>query len=68
MKDRGLARDLYWQLLRLWKALAGNNLLANVKFAMELQGHLGGFPRADGAQLRGATDGDPGCAAELEII
>ena len=44
--DHAAALDLHKRLLRLWNALAGDNLPANVKFAMELQGRRGGFPRA----------------------
>jgi 4-hydroxy-tetrahydrodipicolinate synthase len=44
--DRATALDLHKRLLRLWNALAGDNLPANVKYAMELQGRRGGFPRA----------------------
>jgi 4-hydroxy-tetrahydrodipicolinate synthase len=44
--DYATALDLHRKLLRLWNAIAGDNLPANVKFAMELQGRRGGFPRA----------------------
>ena len=42
------ARALEWhkKLLRLWNAIDGANLPANVKTAMELQGRSGGRPRA----------------------
>jgi 4-hydroxy-tetrahydrodipicolinate synthase len=44
--DHVAALDLHKRLLRLWNALVGDNLPANVKFAMELQGRRGGLPRA----------------------
>jgi 4-hydroxy-tetrahydrodipicolinate synthase len=44
--DHAAALDLHRKLLRLWNALVGDNLPANVKCAMELQGRRGGFPRA----------------------
>ena len=44
--DHASALDLHKKLLRLWNAIVGDNLPANVKFAMELQGRRGGFPRA----------------------
>ena len=44
--DHAAALDLHRKLLRLWNAIVGDNLPANVKFAMELQGRRGGFPRA----------------------
>lgn len=39
------ARSLHQRLLRLWMVLAGSNLPARVKAAMELQGRKAGFPR-----------------------
>ena len=44
--DHATSLDLHRRLLRLWNALAGDNLPANVKYAMELQGRRGGLPRA----------------------
>jgi len=44
--DLGRAQDLHVRLLRLWNALAADNLPANVKTALELQGCPGGLPRA----------------------
>jgi 4-hydroxy-tetrahydrodipicolinate synthase len=44
--DHAAALDLHRRLLKLWNALSGDNLPANVKFAMRLQGRDGGFPRA----------------------
>jgi 4-hydroxy-tetrahydrodipicolinate synthase len=44
--DHAAALDLHKRLLRLWNVLVGDNLPANVKYAMELQGRRGGFPRA----------------------
>jgi len=44
--DHGRAHDLHVRLLRLWNALAADNLPANVKTALELQGCPGGLPRA----------------------
>ena len=40
------ALELHERLLRIWHALAGPNLPANVKHAMELQGRPAGLPRA----------------------
>lgn len=44
--DHAAALDLHKRLLRLWNALLGDNLPANVKYAMSLQGRAGGCPRA----------------------
>jgi len=44
--DHAASLDLHKRLLQLWNALVGDNLPANVKFAMELQGRRGGLPRA----------------------
>jgi 4-hydroxy-tetrahydrodipicolinate synthase len=44
--DHAASLDLHKRLLHLWNALFGDNLPANVKFAMELQSRRGGFPRA----------------------
>ena len=43
--DHEQARCLHEQLLPIWNALAADNLPANVKYAMELQGRIGGAPR-----------------------
>ena len=40
------ARQLHAKLLGLWNAISADNLPANVKTAMKLQGRDGGFPRA----------------------
>jgi 4-hydroxy-tetrahydrodipicolinate synthase len=40
------ALELHTQLLRIWNAIWGDNLPANVKYAMELQGRSAGQPRA----------------------
>lgn len=40
------ARALHGSLLRIWDAIHADNLPANVKCAMEMQGRQGGFPRA----------------------
>jgi len=45
-EDHSRARELHASLLRIWNAIAGDNLPANVKHAMELQGRHGGFPRS----------------------
>ena len=45
-EDHGTARRLHAALLRLWNALAGDNLPANVKQALDLQGCPGLHPRA----------------------
>jgi 4-hydroxy-tetrahydrodipicolinate synthase len=44
--DHGRALDLHRKLLPLWNALMDDNLPANVKTAMDLQGRAGGRPRA----------------------
>jgi 4-hydroxy-tetrahydrodipicolinate synthase len=43
--DHVAALDLHTQLLRIWNAISGDNLPANVKCAMELQGRPAGRPR-----------------------
>jgi 4-hydroxy-tetrahydrodipicolinate synthase len=40
------ALELHAKLLRVWNAIAGDNLPANVKYAMELQGRVAGLPRS----------------------
>jgi len=40
------ALDLHARLLRIWNAITGDNLPANVKYAMELQGRAAGLPRS----------------------
>jgi 4-hydroxy-tetrahydrodipicolinate synthase len=40
------ALDLHTGLLRIWNAISGDNLPANVKCAMELQGRAAGRPRS----------------------
>ena len=44
--DHGEALRLHGKLLPIWNAIAGDNLPANVKYAMELQGRLAGLPRS----------------------
>ena len=44
--DRTRALELHKKLLRLWNAIEGDNLPANVKTALRLQGRRGGLPRA----------------------
>ena len=44
--DHVTALDLHVKLLRIWNAIAGDNLPANVKTAMALQGRPAGLPRA----------------------
>jgi 4-hydroxy-tetrahydrodipicolinate synthase len=44
--DHGRALDLHGRLLRLWNAMAGDNLPACVKAAQSLQGCPAGRPRA----------------------
>jgi 4-hydroxy-tetrahydrodipicolinate synthase len=44
--DHARALDLHVKLLRIWNAMAGDNLPANVKCAMELQNRPGGIPRS----------------------
>ena len=43
--DHVEALKLHRKLLRVWNALAGDNLPANVKFCQELQGRPAGLPR-----------------------
>ena len=45
-RDHAVALDLHGKLLRVWNAIAGDNLPANVKHAMMLQGREAGLPRA----------------------
>lgn len=44
--DHIQALDLHARLLKIWNALAGDNLPANVKYAMALQGRAAGVPRS----------------------
>ena len=44
--DHARARVLHTMLLGVWNAIFADNLPANVKTAMKLQGRDGGFPRA----------------------
>jgi 4-hydroxy-tetrahydrodipicolinate synthase len=44
--DHATALRLHARLLRIWNVLAGDNLPANVKTALTLQGREGGWPRA----------------------
>ena len=44
--DHATALDLHGKLLRIWNAIAGDNLPANVKCAIALQGRDAGLPRA----------------------
>ena len=44
--DQATALELHTKLLAIWNAIQGDNLPANVKFAMELQGRPAGQPRA----------------------
>jgi dihydrodipicolinate synthase/N-acetylneuraminate lyase len=44
--DHVAGLDLHAKLLRVWNAIAGDNLPANVKCAIELQGRVAGLPRA----------------------
>ncbi len=43
--DHQTARTLHEKLLPIWNAIAADNLPANVKYAMELQGRPAGEPR-----------------------
>lgn len=45
-RDYATALDLHNRLLGVWNAIQGDNLPANVKYAMELQGRPAGYPRA----------------------
>ncbi|MBM3459760.1 MAG: dihydrodipicolinate synthase family protein, partial [Armatimonadetes bacterium] len=44
--DQATALDLHKKLLPLWNAIFADNLPANVKYALELQGRPAGLPRA----------------------
>jgi 4-hydroxy-tetrahydrodipicolinate synthase len=63
--DHGKALELHAKLLPVWNAIVGDNLPANVKFAMEIQGREAGKPRApmppsseeQQASIRQAIDG-----------
>lgn len=44
--DHTRALDLHTGLLRIWNTISGDNLPANVKCAMELQGRAAGRPRS----------------------
>ncbi len=44
--DHDRARALHVMLLRVWNAIFSDNLPANVRTAMKIQGRDGGFPRA----------------------
>ena len=44
--DHPVALDLHHKLLRIWNAIVGDNLPANVKTALELQGRPAGWPRS----------------------
>ena len=44
--DHATALDCHQRLLRIWNAIQGDNLPANVKAAMELQGRPAGYPRS----------------------
>jgi len=39
------ARELHEKLLHIWNAIFTDNLPANVKYCMELQGRRAGLPR-----------------------
>ena len=43
--EHAQALDLHRRLLRIWNALQGDNLPANVKTALGLQGRPAGVPR-----------------------
>ena len=44
--NHALALELHLKALRIWNTIAGHNLPANVKCAMEFQGRPAGLPRA----------------------
>jgi 4-hydroxy-tetrahydrodipicolinate synthase len=44
--DHATALDLHGKILRVWNAIAGDKLPANVKCAIELQGRVAGLPRS----------------------
>jgi 4-hydroxy-tetrahydrodipicolinate synthase len=44
--DHATALDLHQKLLIIWNAIQGDNLPANVKYAMEIQGRSAGQPRS----------------------
>ena len=44
--DQAAARDLHERLLPIWNAIHDDNLPANVRYCMQLQGREGGVPRS----------------------
>ena len=44
--DHVKALNLHEKLLPIWNAICGDNLPANTKYAMRLQGRNGGLPRS----------------------
>ena len=54
--DHAEALDLHTKLLRTWNAIAGDNLPANVKCAVALQGRAAGLPRAPMAASSAAQE------------
>jgi 4-hydroxy-tetrahydrodipicolinate synthase len=64
-EDHVKALDLHHKLLSIWNAILDDNLPANVKYAMELQGRAAGYPRspmppsseAQQARIRKALEG-----------
>lgn len=44
-KDYAAAERMHWRILRLWNAILGDNLPANVKYVQSLQGVPSGKPR-----------------------
>jgi 4-hydroxy-tetrahydrodipicolinate synthase len=44
--DHATALDLHGKILRVWNAISGDRLPANVKCAIELQGRAAGLPRS----------------------
>ena len=44
--DHSTALDMHIKMLRVWNAIAGDNLPANTKCALELQGRPAGLPRS----------------------
>ncbi|UCE50927.1 MAG: dihydrodipicolinate synthase family protein [Desulfobacterales bacterium] len=64
-EDHVTALDLHNKLLSIWNAIMDDNLPANVKYAMELQGRAAGYPRspmppsseAQKARIRKALEG-----------
>ena len=57
--DHKQALGLHERLLPVWNAIFQDNLPANVKHCLGLQGRPGGCPRADAGDVEGSGRSDP---------